>query len=227
MKCPSCNKVIKKTDLVCKFCGVDIESNKEKVIIEEHYIYKTVESKANKWLILIIGLLSFIVVLETSYNIWFYFVKEPAENDVYLIKNYDYNMHIPFDIKKTNEEFSFDDLTINISNKYQIIKLDNIYSPHNGKNVLKIPITIKNASDKNHSLNLFYYDIYDDYGNLIDEVAGYFDESLYYAEDLKPNESYTKYIYALYYGNNYYTIKIGNKDKIIYIKYNVKNNLTK
>ena len=41
-------------------------------------------------------------------------------------------------------------------------------------------------------------------------------------EDLKKDSSYTKYIYALYYGNDYYTIRIGNKDKTVLIKYNIK-----
>ena len=87
------------------------------------------------------------------------------------------------------------------------------------KYLIKIPVAITNKSDTKHALNLFYYDIFDDLGNNIDEVAGYFDESLYYAEDLEPNESYTKYIYALYYNNDFYSLRIKNKEKTIFIKY--------
>lgn len=219
MKCPSCNKIIKKTDKNCKFCGIEIENNIEKPIVKTQIIYRTVESTANKWLILIIGLLSFILILETSFNVWYFFVKAPLDDSKDKIKKYDYVLKFPFDIEKTNNSFEFDNLKIQVSNKYKIIKLDNQYSIYNGKNVIKIPVTITNNSNKNYSLNLFYYDIYDDYGNNIDEVAGYFEEALYYAEDLKENESYTKYIYALYYGNDSYTIKFENKEQTILIKY--------
>ena len=222
MKCPNCNKVIKKTDATCRFCNVEINPIKEKEIIKTQVIYKTVENKANKWLILVIGILSFIVLLETTFNIWYFFIKEPIDNTKYKIESYNYTSNLPFEIYKTNEDISFDNLIINISNKYKIIKLDNQYSIYNGKDVIKIPVKISNKSENSHSLNLFYYDIYDDYDNHIDEVAGYYDDSLYYAEDLKKDESYTKYIYALYYGNNSYMIRISNKDTTINVLYKIK-----
>lgn len=219
MKCPSCNKIIKKTDKNCKFCGIEIENNVEKPIIKTQIIYRTVESKANKWLILIIGLLSFILILETAFNVWYFFVKAPLDDSKDKTKKFNYVLQFPFDIEKTNNSFEFDNLKIQVSNKFKIIELDNQYSIYNGKKVIKIPVTITNISNNNYSLNLFYYDIIDDYGNNIDEVAGYFEEALYYAEDLKENESYTKYIYALYYGNDSYTIKFENKDQTILVKY--------
>ena len=48
MKCPKCNKVIKKTDEICHYCGEKL--SEEKVV--ERIIYQTIESKANKWLVL-------------------------------------------------------------------------------------------------------------------------------------------------------------------------------
>ena len=219
MRCPSCNKVIKKTDISCRFCGVDINKKEEKTIIKTKIIYKEIENNANKWLILGVGILSFIIILETSFLIWFIFVKEPKRNIRLDIESYDYRPNLPYEINKTDKTFEFDDLDIRISNKFEIIKLENLYSIYNGRNVIKIPVTITNKSDTKHALNLFYYDIFDDLGNNIDEVAGYFDESLYYAEDLEPNESYTKYIYALYYNNDFYSLRIKNKEKTIFIKY--------
>ena len=222
MKCPSCNKIIKKTDKTCKFCGNNIDTNIESPVIKTKIIYRTIECKANKWLILLIGILSFILLLETSFNIWYFFIKEPIDDSIRKIEAFNYNVELPFEIENTNNEFEFDGLKIKISSKYSIINLDNQYSIYNGRKVIKIPVTITNNSDKDYSLNLFYYDVYDDYGNKIDEVAGYFEESLYYAENLKQNESYTKYIYALYYDNNSYTIKFDNKETIL-VKYIIKN----
>ena len=160
--------------------------------------------------------------METSFIIWFFFVKEPIHNNRLDIESFDYTPNLPYEINNIEKDFEFDDLIIKISGKYELIKLDNQYSIYNGKNILKIPVTITNKSDKMHSLNLFYYDIFDDLGNNIDEVAGYFDESLYYSEDLEPNKSYNKYIYALYYGNDYYSLRIKNKEKTIFIKYIIK-----
>ncbi len=223
MKCPKCNKVIKKTDKNCRFCGVEFENNKEKTIIKTQIIYKTIENKANKWLILIIGVLSFLIILESSFMIWYFFINKPIIDNKKIIEDYNYKEILPYEIYNTNEQFEFDNLKISILDKFEIFKLDNTYSIYNGKNIIKIPISITNISDTNHGLNLFYYDIFDDTGNSIDEVAGYYEESLYYAEDLKKDSSYTKYIYALYFGNDSYIIRLKNKEKEIFVKYNIKN----
>lgn len=216
MKCPSCNKIIKKTDKDCRFCGASFEE-KPKVITRTVYI--TVENKVNKWLILGIGLLAFLIVIETSFTAWYFLVKKPANENKLKVTTFDYTLKLPFDVYKTNEDFSFDNLSITVSKNYKIVKLDNPYSIYNGKDVIQIPVTIKNNSKDKHSLNLFYYDIYDEFGNSIDEVAGYFDEALYYAEDLENDQSYTKYIYALYYGNKAYSIRFENKNDTIFVKY--------
>ena len=218
MKCPSCNKIIKKTDKDCRFCGASFEE-KPKVITRTVYI--TVENKVNKWLILTIGLLAFLIVVETSFNAWYFFVKKPSNDNKLKITTFDYTLKLPYNIKNIDEEFFFDNLSISVSKKYKIIKLDNPYSIYNGKEVIQIPITIKNNKSDKHSLNLFYYDIFDEYGNSVDEVAGYFDEALYYAEDLDSDESYTKYIYALFFGSKSYSIRFENKDETIFIKYNL------
>ena len=219
MRCPKCNKVIKKTDSTCKFCNATLQPSS---IIKTQVVVKTVENKANKWIVLGIGVLAFIVLLETSFIIWYFFIKEPLNDTKYKIESYNYSMELPYETSAVGEDIIFDNLIINISKKYEILTLDNNYSIYNGKKVIKIPVKITNKSDKNHSLNLFNYYIYDDYGNNIDEVAGYYDESLYYAEDLKKDESYIKYIYALYYGNDSYIIRFSNKEKTINIKYTIK-----
>ena len=219
MRCPKCNKVIKKTDSTCKFCNATLQPSS---IIKTQVVVKTVENKANKWIVLGIGVLAFIVLLETSFIIWYFFIKEPLNDTKYKIESYNYSMELPYETSAVGEDIIFDNLIINISKKYEILTLDNSYSIYNGKKVIKIPVKITNKSDKNHSLNLFNYYIYDDYGNNIDEVAGYYDESLYYAEDLKKDESYIKYIYALYYGNDSYIIRFSNKEKTINIKYTIK-----
>ena len=214
MKCINCKKTISKDDTFCRFCGKENQNVK--------IVYKEIERKNNKWLIVTLGITVFLLLLESSFNIWYFFIKENNLNIEKQISSFDYSPNFTFNTYKVMEEFSFDNLEITIDKNYEILTLDNPYSIYNGKKIIKIPVTIKNISDKDYSLNLFYYDIYDSFGNLIDEVAGYFEEALYYAEDLKENEKYTKYIYALYYDNQKYIIKFENPKEETFVIYNIK-----
>ena len=56
----------------------------------------------------------------------------------------------------------------------------------------------------------------------MDEVAGYFNESIFYAEDLKPNESYTKYLYFLYDSNGNYIIEFNKEHEHTKVVLNIK-----
>lgn len=217
MKCPKCNKIIKKTDNSCRFCGEILKE--EKVI--ERIVYQTVESKANKWLILSVGILSFLVLIETSFIIYYFLLynhdKKIIEKEIVYVQKEE----IPLKNYNTNEYFIFDNLEVMISDKYEFTILDNKYSPYNGKEVVVVPVIIKNLSSENHSLNLFDYTIYDPSNKEIDEVSAYFDESLYYATDLKQHESYTKYLYFLYKENGDYSIEFENQKDRIKVKFKI------
>jgi len=213
MKCRNCNKIINKDDTFCRFCGI------ENIGIK--IVYKEIEKKNSKWLILLFGIISFLLLIESSFNIWYFFIKEDNSNIENKIKSFDYKPYFTFDLYETDESFIFDNLEITINKDYQIITLDNPYSIYNGRIIIKIPVKVKNISSQDKTLNLFYYDIYDNLGNLIDEVAGYFEEALYYAEDLKENEEYIKYIYALYYDNKKYILKFDNPNEEVFVIYNL------
>ena len=217
MKCPNCNKVIKKTDKTCHFCGKDV---KKEEIVTTRIIYQMIESPSNKWLILTVGILSFIILIETSLGIWYIFFRENNINispNIKIIKT-------PIKRYFANETFTFDNLEITFSNKYEITKLENKYSTYDGKEVIVIPVNIKNISENMHSLNLYYYTIYGPNVNELDEVAGYFDEALYYEEDLEQLNSHTKYLYFLYDEDGIYTIKFNNGIEQIVVKYEINKN---
>lgn len=108
---------------------------------------------------------------------------------------------------KMEETFTFDNLEITLKHNYTFEKLNNIYSIYNDREVVKIPVEIKNLTYKDYSLNLYYYTLYNQIGSPMDEVAAYFDESLYYALDLKSGMSYTKYLYFIYEGDGSYSVK--------------------
>ena len=214
MKCPNCNKIIKKTDEICHFCNKKVKPNE---IVKTQVIYQVMESPLNKWLILSIVILSFITLLETSLGVWYFFFREDVSNHVPIIKV------LESPIKKYNidETFEFDNLEITIKKDYIITILENKFSTYNGKEVIVIPVIIKNISDVDNSLNLYHYAIYGPDDNELDEPAAYFDNALFYENDLKPNESHIKYIYVLYDKDGKYKIKFMNNETQIVVKYNI------
>lgn len=115
--------------------------------------------------------------------------------------------------KKVNidETFTFGDFEISIGNNYSIVQVENEYSQYNGKDVIKLPVTLKNTSDRSTHLNMFYHTYYGPSGKSLAKVAVLFsDDSLDYASDLEPGESYTKYMYILYDGDGKYRIEFNN-----------------
>ena len=106
-----------------------------------------------------------------------------------------------------NETFEFDDLEITIGSNYTFTTVDNKYSEHYQKTIVKLPITIKNIKDETHSLNLFYYNIFGSNGTEVDSLWTWFDDSVESAGELRSGASYTKYLYFEYDGNGTYSIE--------------------
>ena len=76
--------------------------------------------------------------------------------------------------------------------------------------LLKIGATVKNTTDETKSLNMFYYSLFGSKGTELDSVTAYFDESIDFAGDLRPDASYKKYFYILYDGDGNYGIDFDN-----------------
>lgn len=211
MRCPNCNKVIKKTDTRCRFCN-------EKISQKEKEIKKTNEKKIIDNKLLIYSIIILYVLVLSQYVVNYINLKNqekniiilPALPDLKSIKSY-----------RGNETFTFDNLEITVGNNYSFTTLNNKYSRYNGRKVIKIPVTIKNTLDKDYNLNLYYYSLYDYKGEEIDEVAAYFNDGLFYADNLKPGESYTKYLYILYEKDGTYIIKFNKKEEKVVVFFDV------
>lgn len=106
-----------------------------------------------------------------------------------------------------DEIFEFDDLEITIGSGYTFVKVDNQYSEYYQKDIVKLPITVKNTKDETHSLNMFYYTIFGSTGTETDNTWVYFDDSVESSGELRSGSSYTKYLYFLYDGNGTYAIE--------------------
>lgn len=114
------------------------------------------------------------------------------------------------------DTFKFDDLEITLGKDITYTTITNEFSEYNGKDVIKIPITVKNLKEETHSLNMFYYKVYGSQGSQMNNVSHYFDDGIDQAGDLRTGASYTKNIYFLYDGNGKYSLEFDNwSDKIL------------
>lgn len=137
-------------------------------------------------------------------------------------KNNDINFYSNDGKYKLNETFKFDDLEITFSDKYSFTKVKNEYSDHNGKTVVKIPVTVKNLKNETHSLNMFYYNVYGSKGTRVETVGSYFTEDLEFAGDLRSGASYTKYLYFIYDGDGEYVIEFDNYSEKVELSMQIK-----
>lgn len=127
--------------------------------------------------------------------------------------------------KKTvglGDTFTFDDLEITIGKEISFVKITNEFSENYGKDVVKIPITIKNLKEETHSLNMFYYKVFGANGTELNDVSIYFDDSVDLAGELRSGASYTKYLYYPYDENGIYAIEFDNWSSKITVEFDVK-----
>ena len=111
-----------------------------------------------------------------------------------------------------DKTFEFDDLELTLGSDYSFKTINKSYSDYYGKEVVKLPITVKNLSDEDKHLNMFYYTVIGPNDEKVNTttVSIYFDDACDYAGDLESGESYDKYLYFIYDGDGEYTIKFNN-----------------
>lgn len=110
-----------------------------------------------------------------------------------------------------DEAFEFNDLELTVGSDYEITTVNKSYSSYNGKEVVKLPITVKNLSDEDNHLNMFYYTVIGPNDERVSTaVSIYFDDACDYAGDLESGESYDKYLYFIYDGDGEYKIEFDN-----------------
>lgn len=110
-----------------------------------------------------------------------------------------------------DETFEYDGLEITIGSNYTISTINNeYYTDDNGKEEIKLPITIKNISDDTNSLNSFSYKIYGSAGTIVESYYTMSDDDLLGAGDLRSGASYTKYLYFIYDGDGEYVMEFDN-----------------
>ncbi len=118
----------------------------------------------------------------------------------------------------------FDGFEITLGNNYSIVTVDNTASANYGKEVIKLPATIKNVSATGDHLNMFYYDYYAPDGSEIDSVRNDFGSSkdaIDYVH-VSQGDSKLQYFYIQYKGNGKYKIKFNNYKDTKEIEFTIK-----
>lgn len=101
-----------------------------------------------------------------------------------------------------NETFSF--------MGYELTFGDEVVIKSNKKEIIKVPVTVKNLNDEETHLSRFYYKFYDSSRTELNSAASSFNDSLDYADNLKSGDSYTKYIYFYKTDKKFYYIELND-----------------
>lgn len=117
------------------------------------------------------------------------------------------------------ETFRFDFFEIT-AGEISFTTVDNQYSDWYNKDVIRIPLTIKNLGKEARHLNPYKCTIFSPEGVEVKTVDTYFDDSIGWdAGDIKPNASYTRAFYAKYSVNGEYSIEFENMARTITLKF--------
>ena len=119
------------------------------------------------------------------------------------------------------DTFVFAGLELTFDTTYSFVTVKNRYSEHNGKSVIKLGVNVKNVSSEKNHLNMFYYDLFGSQGTELDGISSYFDNTIDYAGDLKPDASYKASFYILYDGDGKYSIDFDDYSQELSVEFNV------
>ena len=106
-----------------------------------------------------------------------------------------------------NEVFTIMDFEIKVLDNIKII------NDREGKEIVKIPVEVKNLSEDSSKLSMFYYKFFNSYDEEIESKGSDYNDSLDYASSLNHNESYVKYLYYPKGDNKYYYIEFNDTFK--------------
>lgn len=116
--------------------------------------------------------------------------------------------------------FEFDDLEITLHDEYSFDTLQNQFSDHDGAEVVVIPASITNISDKTHGLNMFLFSVFNPSGQKADDISTYFENSVGYgaAGEMRAGATTEADFVILYEGDGDYYIEFDNYSEIVEVK---------
>ena len=104
-----------------------------------------------------------------------------------------------------DKKFVFDDLEIIVSSKYNFLNTEKMQKQYEGKDIIEIPVQVKNVESTENNFSISYLKIYNEKGEEIRELGSSFkDKSFENSPKLGKGEMTIKNIYIPYNGNGKY-----------------------
>lgn len=116
------------------------------------------------------------------------------------------------------DTFTFDGFELTIYDTIEWTSIVNKYSDYNGKEVVLIPVHIKNLSGETGTINMFYINLFGSAGTELDSVSTYFDNILGYSGDLRDGAEADVYLAVLYDGDGDYYVEFDSFGEKVEVK---------
>lgn len=127
---------------------------------------------------------------------------EGIENEVESDKTENY---------KVGDKVSINDYLIVFADHYDITVVNNAHSKHNGEQVVKLPVTWTNNSNKSSSFPTYGLYVYNPAGvETSSSIGALFADSSIKAPNIMPEVTQETFLYFTYTGDGRYTIEIDN-----------------
>lgn len=154
---------------------------------------------------------------------------EDIESDLDYDYDYDYDYDEEDDEEDTSstdtyglgDTFTFDDIEYSLGTTISYGVVENMFSDVDGRDAIKIPVTVKNVGDESTSVSTLWMKLYGPSGNELANVEYYFDDSIAYAGSLLPGATKDTYIYLLYESDGTYTMEFDDWTDKLTVKFDV------
>lgn len=151
---------------------------------------------------------------------------EDAEIDYDYDYDYDYDEEEDDDTSSSDtyglgDTFTFDDIEYTLGTTISYGVVENMFSDVNGRDAIKIPVTVKNVGNESKSVSTLWMKLYGPSGNELANVEYYFDDSIAYAGSLLPGATKDTYIYLLYESDGTYTMEFDDWTDKLTVKFDV------
>ena len=122
--------------------------------------------------------------------------------------------------KGLGDTFTFDNLEITVGSTAEVFVADESVDSYEGKEFIKVPLTIKNVGTDENRFKSYNYSIYfgEDY---LFKMGTIFDDSVESSDFIGSGETYNANIYFLYEGDGSYKIELNNYTNIVNIVFDV------
>ena len=154
---------------------------------------------------------------------YLYFYYDGAGEYTVALDNFSQKIYVKFNLNyivpdpiieedpELDKVFVFENMELTFSSDYSIIICENSFMTPPSKEVVKMPVTVKNIGKSSTSLSFLDVNVFGPSGTQISDMCSYYydTDSVESGGSLQPGASYTKSFYFDYVGDGEYKIEFG------------------